>query len=240
MLEARVQGRWSGLDFDVELRVEGAPLSLVGPNGAGKTTLLRMILGVVRPSSGRISLGGKVLFDSGAGIDVPPEARGIAYVPQHYALFPHLSALENAGFGLQHAHPGLSRPERETRARALLERLEIAHLADRLPKELSGGERQRVALARALAPEPRALVLDEPLAALDVGVRRSVRRFLADSLSQLKLPTLVVTHEPADAGALGGDVAVMERGRIVQRGALAELARAPATRFVEEFTAQGA
>jgi molybdate transport system ATP-binding protein len=232
-LEVDVAGAVGDLPIAAAFRAADAPLAVVGPNGAGKTTLLMMILGAVAPARGRIALAGATLFDAAAGVDVPVEERGIGFLPQRYALFPHLDALHNVAYGV--AAP--TRAERLERAREALGELEVASLAGRRPAELSGGEAQRVALARAFARRPRALVLDEPLAALDVGVRRDVRRFLAERLRAWRLPTLVVTHDPADAEALDGDVLVMERGTVTQTGRLADLRRDPRTDFVRHFVA---
>jgi molybdate transport system ATP-binding protein len=156
-------------------------------------------------------------------------------VPQDYALFPHLSVAQNVEFALGSWQRQLPRAARRERAHALLADLHLQAFADRRPDTLSGGEKQRVALARVLAVEPRALLLDEPLAALDIGARREVRAFLATYLAKLDLPTLVVTHDPADARALGQRIAVLEAGRIVQVGSWDELATQPASAFVREL-----
>jgi len=234
-LEVELEGRAGDFALMISLRAGPRPLLLAGPNGAGKTSLLAMLLGTLRPRRGRLTLGGRVLFDAEAGIDVPPEERGLGYVPQHYALFPQRSALGNVAFGLECKRPRLASAEIERRARQLLEELEVGHVASRLPRTLSAGERQRVALARALAPEPRLLLLDEPLAALDAGVREKVRAFLARRLALLGLPALVVTHDPADAAALGERIAILEEGRVVQEGTLEDLVARPATPFAAGF-----
>jgi ABC-type Fe3+/spermidine/putrescine transport system ATPase subunit len=220
-LEATLAFRSGALEVEVELGASARGLVLVGPNGAGKTSTLLALLGV-RPSRGRVIVGGEALHE------LPVEERRLAWVPQSYALFPHLTAEENVRFALA-ARP---RRERRARARELLEQLGVGHVAARRPAELSGGERQRVALARALGVDPRALLLDEPLAALDVENRAAVRGFLAAELAALGRPWILVTHDVADVRALGAPVAVLERGRVVQRGAAEELARAPATPFV--------
>jgi molybdate transport system ATP-binding protein len=237
-LVVRLQGAAGALSLDVQLTVAAAPLAVVGPNGAGKTTLLLAILGLadLRPT-GRVVLDGRVLFDDCAGIDVPPEERRIAYVPQDYALFPHLGAAANVEFALRCRRPPPPRAERRARAVALLEEVGAAGFAERRPATLSGGERQRVALARALATDPRALLFDEPFAALDVEARQGVRLFLRERLSRLGLPCLVVTHDRQDVEALGAEVVVVEGGRISQRGTLAALERAPASPWVARFCA---
>ena len=223
-LSLSLRGQAGALALDVSLRVDGV-LALLGPNGAGKTTLLKLILGVLPPLAGRVALGERVLYDPAQRIDLPPEERELGWVPQHYALFPHLSVAGNVGFGARS-------PDDAARAEA---RLELAALRDRRPDTLSGGERQRVALARALAAAPRALLLDEPLAALDAGARRQLRASLGELLRGLELPALVVTHDPDDAAAIADRVAVLEAGRVVQEGTLDELRARPGTSFVEEL-----
>ncbi|MFT3724002.1 MAG: ABC transporter ATP-binding protein [Hyphomonadaceae bacterium] len=232
MLQAKLRGRLGQFELDVELEVGQAPLVVLGPNGAGKTTLLRMLLGAEQPSAGYVRVGDATLFDSQAQLCVPIELRRFGYLPQHYALFPHLSVLDNVAFALA----GSARERRE-RARSMLATLSLAELGERRPGSLSGGEQQRVALARALAIQPRALLLDEPLGALDVGARRSTRRFLASYLRELGIPSLVITHDAVDAAELGDGVLVLEGGRVSQRGGWDELLRKPASPFVEEFTA---
>ena len=187
-----------------------------------------MFLGVLPPRRGRVCLDGASLYDHKRDLDVPVEQRRIGFVPQRYALFPHLDVLANAAYGIRAA----SRAERDARAHAALAELDVASLAARRPSELSGGEMQRVALARALAGNPHALLLDEPLAALDVGVRGDVRRFLAE-----RLPTVIVTHDVDDAEALDGQIVVIEAGSVVQTGRLSELAAHPETDFVKQFVA---
>jgi molybdate transport system ATP-binding protein len=230
-LDVDVRGAIGDLPVEVAFRTSDVPLVIVGPNGAGKTSALMLVLGALLPRGGRVVLGGAPLFDHARGIDVPVERRRIGFLPQRYALFPHLDVLRNVAYGIQ----ARSRGERADRAMEALRELDVAGLASRRPSELSGGEAQRVALARALAGRPRALLLDEPLAALDVSIRRDVRRFLADRLRAWTMPTVVVTHDRADAEALDGDLVVIERGAVVQRGPLSDLAARPQTEFVRQF-----
>jgi molybdate transport system ATP-binding protein len=233
-LDVDVGGSAGALAIDVAFSASAdAPLLLVGPNGAGKTTALMMILGALAPARGRVSLDGAALFDRASGVDVPVERRRIGFVPQRYALFPHLDVLGNVAYGVRAS----SRDERETRAREALAELDASALAARPPAQLSGGEMQRVALARALAGRPRALLMDEPLAALDVSVRRDTRRFLADRLRALAIPTVLVTHDLADAEALDGDIVVIETGAVAQRGRIVDLVARPQTEFVRQFVA---
>jgi molybdate transport system ATP-binding protein len=187
-----------------------------------------MLLGILTPQRGRIALDGRALFDAEQRIDLPPEERRLGYVPQDYALFPHLDVAGNVAFGLP-------RRGRRERLQQSLEALQIAHLARRPVQTLSGGERQRVALARALAPQPRALLLDEPFAALDAQARRLLRAQLAAQLAQWRLPALIISHDAADA-ALAARIVVLERGRIAQEGSLPELLDRPATPFVQELS----
>ncbi|AUX42208.1 molybdenum ABC transporter ATPase [Sorangium cellulosum] len=237
MLEITVEARIGRLSLEAQLAAEDGPFVLVGPNGAGKTSLLLLVLGVLSPRRGRILLNGRALFDAERGTDLPPEERGLGYLPQNYGLFPHLSALENVEFALACRDPRQPARARRDAALAALQGLGVAELARRSPASLSGGERQRVALARALSARPAALLLDEPLAALDIGARRHVRSFVAGYLRELGLPALVVTHDLADAAAMGGRIAVLEAGRVVQVGSLAELRERPASPFVAEFVA---
>jgi ABC-type sulfate/molybdate transport systems ATPase subunit len=233
--EVRVEAQIGPLSLDVALDGDAEPLALVGPNGAGKTTLLRIVAGAHEPLAGRIQIGERVLFDAHERIDIPPEARRVGYVPQGYGLFPHLTAADNVGFGLSsRAHFEPPRQRRD-RALALLGELGCAGLGDRYPHELSGGEKQRVALARALILDPDVLLLDEPLSALDAASRRAMRAFLAEHLRRRARPALIVSHDIKDVLALGGQVAVLENGRVVQRGSASELAEHPNTAFVAEL-----
>jgi molybdate transport system ATP-binding protein len=236
-LRARLTARVGNLAIDAELDTAPGTLVLAGPNGAGKSSILSLLLGVLPLEQGRITIGDTLLHDSAAKISVPLEHRRLGYVPQDYALFPHLSVRDNIEFALASAPPPRQR-DRATRAEladTLLRDLGLAALAQRRTQTLSGGEKQRLALARALSVAPRALLLDEPLAALDVHARHAVREFLAGYLAKLALPTIIVTHDPADARQLGARIAVLEAGTITQTGTWAELAASPASAFVERF-----
>jgi molybdate transport system ATP-binding protein len=219
------------LDVAVEV-APGECLALVGPSGAGKTSVLRAVAGLLRPAGGVVECGGEVWLDTRAGVDVPPERRGCGYLFQEYALFPHLSAWRNVAYGVARG-PGAARRER---ALGLLRRFGLEARADARPWELSGGERQRVALARALAREPKALLLDEPLSALDVRTRGRASRELAAALREADVPVLLVTHDFAEAALLGDRVAVLDDGRVVQEGSARSLAAAPASAFVADLT----
>jgi molybdate transport system ATP-binding protein len=216
------------LDVDLEAH-RGRTLVLAGPNGAGKTSIVECIAGVRSPDRGRIRLDDRVLHDSGTGANVPPELRRVGVVFQAYLLFPHLSVLDNVAFGPRAG--GLRRSEARDRAAAWLDRFGLSALAGRRPDQVSGGQAQRVALARALATEPDVLLLDEPLAALDVDVRHDVRSELALHLGEFSGITVIVTHDLADLRALGDDVVLLESGRITQRATVPEFLAGPTTEY---------
>ena len=233
MLRAEVDHAVGGIELEIRFEVPaGRCLALAGPSGAGKTTILRLLAGTARPDRGRIANRDTVWVDTAAGVWCPPEERGCGYVFQDYALFPHLSAWRNVAYGLR------SRPaaERRRTALALLDQLGLANRADAKPATLSGGERQRVALARALAPSPQVLLLDEPLSALDARTRARAGRELSQTVRELDVPVVLVTHEFTDAALLGDEIGVLDHGRLIQRGGASELAAAPATPFVADFT----
>jgi molybdate transport system ATP-binding protein len=234
-LTARLSAPVGKLTIDVDLTTGPGTLVLVGPNGAGKTSLLSLLLGVLPVDRGSISVGGEVLFDTERRVSVPVEQRQLGYVPQDYGLFPHLTVAENIEFALSCTRPPLRRAERRHKLEAVLQELALGDHAARLPRALSGGEKQRVALARVMCLAPRALLLDEPMAALDVHSRRGVSESLASFLAAVSLPALVVTHDADEARALGQRIAVIEAGRITQCGSWDELVAAPGSSFVERF-----
>jgi putative spermidine/putrescine transport system ATP-binding protein len=200
---------------------------LLGPSGCGKTSTLRMIAGHEEASSGDIVLGGRNITR------LPASARGTAMMFQSYALFPHLSALENVAFSLKMR--GMGKPERLAKAQSLLERVSLGHLAQRKPAEMSGGQQQRVALARALITEPRVLLLDEPLSALDPFLRIKMRAELKAWQKSLGMTFIHVTHSQEEAMALADQVVVMNAGRIEQTGSPHAIFNAPRTEFVARF-----
>ena len=233
-LDADVRVELGQLNLAIELTAGDAETVVVlGPNGAGKTTLLRALAGLVPLDAGHVVLDDVVLDDPAAGTWVPTEQRRIGYVFQDYVLFPHLSALDNVAFGLRAR--GVARRTARATALGWLERLGLGDHARLRPAALSGGQAQRVALARALALEPRLLLLDEPLAALDATVRAETRRELRHQLREFHGARLLVTHDPVDALALGDRVVVVENGAVVQSGAPAELREAPRSRYVADL-----
>jgi molybdate transport system ATP-binding protein len=219
-----------GIDLDVD---DGEVVALLGPNGAGKTTALRAIAGLEPVDDGRIELDGTVLDDPAAGAFVPTAQRPIGVVFQDYLLFPRLSALDNVAFGLRAR--GHDKASARRRAREWLERFGLAEQAHAKPRTLSGGQAQRVALARALATDPRLLLLDEPLAALDASTRLQVRTELRRHLATFGGARLLVTHDPVDALVLADRLVIIERGRITQAGTPAAVTAQPASRYVAEL-----
>jgi molybdate transport system ATP-binding protein len=233
-LHARIERTLGGLELDVELDARpGEVVALLGPNGAGKTTVFRCLAGLLPIDDGRIELDGIPLDDPAADVFVAPERRSVAVVFQDYLLFPNLTALENVAFGLRARR--VPKNEARTRAAFWLERVGLADHAGHRPRTLSGGQAQRVALARALATDPRLLLLDEPLAALDIGARSDVRRDLRRHLTTFDGVRLLVTHDPVDAYALADRVIILEAGRVAQTGTLPEVTAQPRSRYIADL-----
>ena len=207
---------------------DGAVTVLFGASGAGKTTILRCLAGLERPSRGTIRFGHEIWFDAELGLEVPTQERRVGFLFQDDALFPHLTVAQNIGFGIA----SLSAPERRERVAELLRFVRLDGLGERGPAQLSGGERQRIALARALAPQPRLLLLDEPLSALDAPTREELRLELRLLLAALRIPTLFVTHDRTEALSLADRMAVLADGWIRQVGPVAEVFSRPADREV--------
>jgi molybdate transport system ATP-binding protein len=227
-LEVAIRAAWGGFTLDVAWAAGDGVSVLFGPSGSGKTLTLQCLAGLMRPEAGRIAVDGRVLFDAARGIHVPPQLRRVGYVFQGYALFPHLSVRANVAFGLQDR----SRVECDRRTSAVMERLGLRGLEDRRPRELSGGQRQRVALARALAIEPAFVLLDEPLSALDLPLRRVLRDELQAILAEWRVPAVLVTHDFTEAYQLGDRVLVYEEGRVRQSALRGDLLRRPASESV--------
>jgi molybdate transport system ATP-binding protein len=227
MLHIRIEKRFqadrtSGFRLKAEFNAGPGITILFGPSGAGKSTILDCIAGLQTPDSGEIRLGDEVLFDAQRRVAVPVNRRGLGYVFQSLALFPHLTVEQNVAYGLTR----LGRSERRRQVSELLQAFHIAHLAGRRPSQVSGGERQRVALARTLVVEPRALLLDEPLAALDLAVKTSIIDDLR-AWTRRRIPVLYVTHNREEVLALGEQILVVDNGGILARGTPHEVLRAP-------------
>jgi len=212
----------------------GELLALVGPSGSGKTTVLRAIAGLYRPATGRIRSGSETWFDGETGVVVPPQARAVGLVFQDYALFPHLSAIDNVRLAMRH----VCEPERSAAAAALLARLHLDGLEARFPDQLSGGQRQRVAIARALARDPRVLLLDEPFAAVDRMTRERLKEELAALRRSLEIPIVLVTHDLEEAQALADRICVIHAGRTLQTGAPDDVRLRPVTPLAARLMGQ--
>jgi molybdate transport system ATP-binding protein len=237
-LHAHVVLRRGTLRLDAELAVApGDVVVLLGSNAAGKTTLLRAVAGLLPLDDGRVEFDGVVFDDPAAGVLVPTEKRSVGMLFQDYLLFPHLSALDNVAFGLRTR--GWSRREARAAAAAWLGRVGMGGCEHARPRALSGGQAQRVALARALAADPRLLLLDEPLAALDAGSREELRVELGRHLASFAGTCLLVTHDPLEAAALADQVVVLEEGGVKQAGTIADVAAHPASRYVEGLVEHG-
>ena len=204
--------------------------AVIGPNGAGKSSLFKALLGVIPVQSGDIILGEDTLYSSRLNKNVQPQQRGIGFVPQNYGLFPHLSVRENILFGVEQQ----SKSSQNVALR-IMEDLGVSHLSEQKAKVLSGGESQRVSVARALAISPRALLLDEPMSALDPGTKRRVRTFLAERIRTLGVATLLSTHDLEDVQLFADKVVVIENGHVTQVGSPIDLKTQPKSSLVEEF-----
>jgi molybdate transport system ATP-binding protein len=227
-IEKRYPG---GATFRANFRLNlsaGSTTILFGPSGSGKTTVLRSIAGLERPGRGLIQFRDEVWLDSSQRLYRPPESRKVGLLFQEYALFPHLTVRQNVEYGLDHR----SKEERRRVSGEMMRLFEIADLSERSARQISGGQAQRVALARAVAPEPRILLLDEPLAALDAPTRARLRTELRGLLKQIRIPSLVVTHDRTEAIGLGDQMVVMAGGEVLQIGCVDEVFRHPANATV--------
>jgi molybdate transport system ATP-binding protein len=206
-----------GLSLDARFEVPPGVTALFGPSGAGKSTCLAVIAGLLRPDRGTVSLGDEVWLDTARGIDKPIHHRGVAFVFQSLALFPHLSGLANVSYGIGRAVPSA---ERTRRALAMMERMRCRHVAERKPPTYSGGEAQRVALARAFAMGPRLMLLDEPMSALDRTLRGELCADIRELAQTLGIPVILVTHQPSEVRALAERVLLLRGGRVIAEGGL--------------------
>ncbi len=235
MLAVRAEKELRDFALTIDLSVEpGETLVLIGENGAGKSTVLNLVSGLLSPDYGEITLGDRIFYSDRLQIDLPTEERNIGYLFQSYALFPHLSVFENVAFGLR------CRKVPAGRIAALvaehLERMHLAPLSGEPVTRLSGGQRQRVALARALAVNPDLLLLDEPLAAVDVRVQAEMRRELREIIRAAGIPCILVTHGLSDALELGDRVCLMEEGKVVASGAPDEVIESDRNGFISHFS----
>ncbi|HZP25798.1 MAG TPA: ABC transporter ATP-binding protein [Dehalococcoidia bacterium] len=235
MLDVRISRSFRDFQLDVAFSTEGQTVVLFGPSGAGKSVTLRSIAGIVTPDAGRIEVEGRLLYDSALGVNLPPQQRRVGYVPQRYALFPHLTVAENVAFGLR----GLSAEAKRARVVQMLDVMGLHELDGHRPQELSGGQQQRVALARAMAFQPDILLLDEPFGALDAGIRSELRQGLL-ALRQASSVTLVmVTHDLGEAFLLGEKIVVLDKGRVLQSGSREDVFYRPQSRRVAELVGIG-
>jgi ABC-type Fe3+/spermidine/putrescine transport system ATPase subunit len=219
-LSASIAVRRGGFLLEADLSVPPGITVLLGRSGSGKSTLLGAIAGLVRPDRGRVVVGERTWFDGAAGVDVPVHERGLAFVFQSLALFPHKSALENVEYGIDRALPAA---DRRQRALATLERMRVGHLAERRPATFSGGEAQRVALARAFARSPRLVLLDEAFSALDRDLRRALCADVREAVADLGVPALMVTHHQREAREMADRAVALEEGRVRAEGTPAEV-----------------
>ncbi|MEJ7600119.1 MAG: ATP-binding cassette domain-containing protein [Kofleriaceae bacterium] len=219
MLRATIQLARGDFKLDVELECPPGITCIMGPSGSGKSTILAVLAGLAVPDRGRVTLGDEVWLDRATQLSRPTHARRLAYVFQGLALFPHMTALANVQYGMQHVPKG----ERDARAQALLDRLKVGHLARRRPRTFSGGEAQRVALARAIARAPQLVLLDEPFSALDRELRAELVALVRELVAELAVPLVHVTHSIAEARQLADQLIRIERGTIVKRGKPADV-----------------
>lgn len=231
-LEIQIEKKLADFALNVSFEAANETLSILGPSGAGKTMLLRCIAGLEQPDRGRIALDDRVFYDSERRISVPARQRHVGMLFQNYALFPHRTVEENVAFGVKQLPAG----ERAARVTALVAQTHLGGLEQRYPRELSGGEQQRAALARALAIEPAALLLDEPLSALDTHLRSQMEAQLLMTFAEFRRPALLVTHNIEEAYRLGSNMLVLSRGRIAATGAKEQILRHPPTVEVARLT----
>ncbi len=225
MIDVELFHEFPNFTLDVNFTCQSELTVLFGPSGVGKSLTVRAIAGLFVPQKGHVRVNGDVWFDSETGILVPPQQRKVGYVPQHYGLFPHMTVAENIAFGIRR----VSQAERRQRVAEMLALMHLQGLEERYPRELSGGQQQRVALARALVIQPRVLLLDEALGALDPALREELQEQLRLVQQRYKLPVLLITHDLQEAYALASQLVVFEAGQVVQVGSQEDVFRHPAT-----------
>lgn len=234
MISCEIKKQLRDFELDIRFELGDGTLVIVGKSGCGKSTTLKAIAGLITPDQGKIQVGETIYFDRQLKININPEDRGIGFLFQNYALFPHLDVFDNVAYGL--AVRKISKKEQLIRVEETLHSLGITHLSKSMPSELSGGEQQRVALARAIVVKPKLLILDEPLSALDVTTHARVRSELKKTLSALKIPSIIVTHDYEDAISLGERILVMDKGSVIQEGTSKDLLTKPRSSFVADFS----
>jgi molybdate transport system ATP-binding protein len=215
-VKKRLSAQGRVFDLSVDFAASSERVVLFGPSGSGKTLTLQILAGLVTPDAGRIVVGDRVLFDKDQDVNVPARHRAIGYVPQDYALFPHVNVADNVGFGLPRRWPWGLGPEDRRGVTKLLEIFELTDMRHALPRDLSGGQRQRVALARALSRRPSLLLLDEPFSSLDALLRVKMRQELLRIKERFTIPVVLITHDPEDVAALAETVVVYDHGRVSQ------------------------
>lgn len=230
MLEFSIKKSYATFSLDASLAIDREVMVLLAPSGGGKTLTLNLVSGIIQPDSGRIVLNGKTLYDDTRGIFVPTRKRRIGYIFQDYALFPHKTVAENIAFGIA------DRSRAAAVTTELMERFQLTDKGDVYPEQLSGGQRQRAAIARGLAAQPRAMLYDEPLSALDTHLRESLLREIRETARQIALPVIYVTHNFHEAVKIGDRIAVMDAGTIIEQGPAAEIFRRPVRLFTARFT----
>ena len=231
-LKIRLGGNDILKGVSLELK-KGEVTALLGPSGSGKTTLLRAVAGLEQPHAGRIEVAGQTMYDGERGVNIATEARGLGFVFQSYALWPHRTVAQNVAYSL--VLRGQDQAARDQRVHAVLESLGLGHLGHRYPHELSGGQQQRVAIARALVYEPSVVLLDEPLSNLDAKLREEARAFLKELIARENLAALMVTHDQQEALAIANRILLLNGGVVEQEGTPQDMYGAPKSLFVAEF-----
>ena len=232
-IELDIQKNFKGFSLDVRLKGQDGPIGILGASGSGKSMTLRSIAGIETPDSGRIIINGKTVFDSEAKINLKPQERRVGYLFQNYALFPHMNVAENIGYGLKLKK--VPKSEIRKKVSQMLELVQLEGYEKRKPSELSGGQKQRVAIARALVNNPKVLLLDEPLGALDLQLRRAMQIELKHLQKKLGITFIYITHDQEEAINMSDRIAVMKDGRIEQIGTPDEIYNHPKTSYVATF-----